>query len=75
VRGGGLIVSSFGMFIFGCVEFGCDAESLRNFGACVGFFLSACMRFRVQLFVCLWSVCWKRVLLEEFLVFGVRLRL
>ena len=39
----------------------------------LGFFVSACMRFRVQLFVRLWSVCLKRVHLEEFLVFGVRL--
>ena len=71
----GLDRGQFWNVYFGCVEFGCDAESLRNFGACVGFFVSACMRFRVQLVVCLWSVCWQRVLLEEFLVFGVRLRL
>ena len=33
-------------------------------------FCSACMQFRAQFFVCLWWVCWERVLLEEFLVFG-----
>lgn len=65
MRGRGLDHEQFWNVYFGYVEFGRDAESLRKFGACVGCSVSACMWFRVQLFVSLWSVCWK-----DFLVFG-----
>lgn len=33
-------------------------------------FCSGCKQLRAQFFVCLSSVCWERVLLEDFLVFG-----
>ena len=51
----GLDREQFWNVYFGCVEFGCDAESLRNFGACVGFYfqrLYAVWSAIVCLFVC-----------------------
>jgi hypothetical protein len=56
---------------FGCVEFGCDAESLRNVCVCVGSIVAVvCSLERNSLFVC--GECAGRVsFLRSFWFLGV----